>query len=62
VLEAVVGPWGAVFVGIALIVAVLGAYLSWTLMAAEVLLVAARDGDLPPSSRGRTRTTCRSAR
>ena len=47
VLEAVVGPWGAGFVGVALIVAVLGAYLSWTLMAAEVLLVAARDGDLP---------------
>lgn len=47
VLEAVVGPWGAGFVGVSLIVAVLGAYLSWTLMAAEVLLVAARDGDLP---------------
>lgn len=47
VLAAVVGPWGAVFVGVSLIVAVLGAYLSWTLMAAEVLLVAARDGDLP---------------
>lgn len=48
VLAEVVGPWGAAFVGISLIVAVLGAYLSWTLMAAEVLLVAARDGDLPP--------------
>lgn len=48
VLAAVVGPWGAAFVGVSLIVAVLGAYLSWTLMAAEVLLVAARDGDLPP--------------
>lgn len=47
VLAEVVGPWGAVFVGVSLIVAVLGAYLSWTLMAAEVLLVAARDGDLP---------------
>ncbi len=47
VLAEVVGPWGAGFVGVSLIVAVLGAYLSWTLMAAEVLLVAARDGDLP---------------
>jgi len=47
VLEAVVGGWGAVFVSVALVVAVLGAYLSWTLMAAEVLLVAARAGDLP---------------
>lgn len=47
VLTAVVGPWGAVFVAVALIVAILGAYLAWTLMAAEVLLMAARSGDLP---------------
>ncbi len=47
VLESVVGGWGAVFVGAGLIVAVLGAYLSWTLMAAEVLLQASRSGDLP---------------
>ncbi len=60
VLAEVVGPWGAGFVGVALIVAVLGAYLSWTLMAAEVLLVAARDGDLPRCSPARTPVTCRS--
>lgn len=47
VLQAVVGDWGAVFIAVGLIVAVLGAYLSWTLMAAEVLLVAGRAGDLP---------------
>lgn len=47
VLEQAVGGWGAVFVGVALVVAVLGAYLAWTLMAAEVLLSAARAGDLP---------------
>lgn len=47
VLEAVVGPWGAVLVSAGLIVAVLGAYLAWTLMAAEVMFVAARDGDMP---------------
>ncbi len=47
ILEVAVGGWGAVFVGVALIVAVLGAYLAWTLMAAEVLLVAARAGVLP---------------
>ena len=47
VLEAAVGGWGALFVGIALVIAVLGAYLTWTLMAAEVLLSAARSGDLP---------------
>jgi len=47
VLEAAVGGWGAVFVSIGLIVSVLGAYLAWTLMAAEVLFVAAKDKDMP---------------
>jgi arginine:ornithine antiporter/lysine permease len=47
VLEAGVGHWGSVFVSIGLIVSVLGAYLAWTLMAAEVLFVAARDDDMP---------------
>jgi arginine:ornithine antiporter/lysine permease len=47
VLEAAVGGWGAVFVSIGLIVSVLGAYLAWTLMAAEVLFVAAKDDDMP---------------
>ncbi|MEV6163486.1 basic amino acid/polyamine antiporter [Streptomyces sp. NPDC052052] len=47
VLEHAVGPWGKVFVSVGLIVSVLGAYLAWTLMAAEVLLVAARDRDMP---------------
>ncbi|GAA1522305.1 arginine:ornithine antiporter/lysine permease [Agromyces terreus] len=47
VLQAAVGSWGAVFVSIGLIIAVLGAYLAWTLMAAEVVFTAARDGDFP---------------
>jgi arginine:ornithine antiporter/lysine permease len=47
VLESVVGPWGAVFIGIGLIISVLGAYLAWTLMAAEVLFNAAAAGDMP---------------
>ncbi|WP_127792625.1 basic amino acid/polyamine antiporter [Agromyces sp. LHK192] len=47
VLEAAVGPWGAVLVSAGLIVSVLGAYLAWTLMAAEVVFVAAKDGDMP---------------
>jgi arginine:ornithine antiporter/lysine permease len=47
VLESVVGPWGAAFIGLGLIVSVLGAYLAWTLMAAEVLFVAAKDDDMP---------------
>ncbi|WAP51782.1 basic amino acid/polyamine antiporter [Arthrobacter sp. ATA002] len=47
VLEAAVGPWGAVFVSAGLIISVLGAYLAWSLMAAEVLYVAASEGDMP---------------
>lgn len=47
VLEAAVGPWGSIFISISLIVAVLGAYLAWTLMAAEVLFVSAKNGDMP---------------
>jgi arginine:ornithine antiporter / lysine permease len=47
VLEAAVGQWGEVFVSIGLIISVLGAYLAWTLMAAEVLFVAAADHDMP---------------
>ncbi|MGX1950589.1 basic amino acid/polyamine antiporter [Streptomyces anulatus] len=47
VLESAVGTWGKVFVSVGLIVSVLGAYLAWTLMAAEVLFVAAKDKDMP---------------
>ncbi|MEV0094951.1 basic amino acid/polyamine antiporter [Streptomyces sp. NPDC050738] len=47
VLESAVGTWGKVFVSVGLIVSVLGAYLAWTLMAAEVLFVAAKDDDMP---------------
>lgn len=47
VLEEAVGTWGQVFVSVGLIVSVLGAYLAWTLMAAEVLFVAAGDDDMP---------------
>ncbi|MFF8964525.1 basic amino acid/polyamine antiporter [Streptomyces globisporus] len=47
VLESAVGTWGKVFISVGLIVSVLGAYLAWTLMAAEVLFVAAEDKDMP---------------
>ena len=47
VLEHAVGSWGRWFVSIGLIVSVLGAYLAWSLMAAEVLSVAAADRDMP---------------
>lgn len=47
VLEHIVGSWGAVLINIALVVSVLGAFLSWTLLAAEVPHVAAKDGTMP---------------
>lgn len=47
VLESVVGHWGAVFISVGLLVSVLGAYLAWSLICAEVLSAAARDADLP---------------
>ncbi|NUS94283.1 MAG: amino acid permease [Nocardia sp.] len=47
VLEVAVGSWGTAFVGAGLIISVLGAYLAWALMAAEVLFVAAKDADMP---------------
>jgi arginine:ornithine antiporter / lysine permease len=47
VLEAVVGHWGAVFISLGLIVSVLGAYLAWSLICAEVLFAAARTKDMP---------------
>lgn len=47
VLDAAVGSWGTAFVSAGLIISVLGAYLAWALMAAEVLFVAAGDADMP---------------
>ncbi|MDE5465079.1 basic amino acid/polyamine antiporter [Bradyrhizobium sp. CSS354] len=47
VLEAVVGHWGAIFVSIGLLVSVLGAYLAWSLICAEVLSAAGRTKDMP---------------
>ncbi|WQO29919.1 basic amino acid/polyamine antiporter [Microvirga lotononidis] len=46
-LEAVVGHWGAIFVSLGLIVSVLGAYLAWSLICAEVLFTAAKTDDMP---------------
>jgi len=46
-LAAVVGPWGRWFISIGVIVSVLGAYLSWSLIVAEVPLAAAKSKDMP---------------
>lgn len=47
VLEAIVGQWGAIFISTGLIVSVLGAYLSWSLLGAEVLYSAAKKQSMP---------------
>jgi arginine:ornithine antiporter/lysine permease len=47
VLESVVGHWGAIFVSVGLLISVLGAYLAWSLICAEVLFTAARTKDMP---------------
>jgi arginine:ornithine antiporter/lysine permease len=47
VMEALVGPWGRVFISVGLLISIAGNYLSWSLLAAEVLHSAARNETLP---------------
>jgi len=47
VLESVVGPWGSTFISFGVVISVLGAYLAWTLMAAEVMFIPATNDDMP---------------
>jgi len=47
VLETIVGPWGAILINLALVISVVGAFLSWTLLAAEIPHVAGKDGTMP---------------
>jgi arginine:ornithine antiporter/lysine permease len=46
-LEAVVGPWGSIFISVGLLVSVLGAYLAWALICAEVMFAAGKSKDMP---------------
>jgi len=46
-LEVVVGRWGNVFISVGLLISVLGAYLAWTLFAAEVPFMAAKSNLMP---------------
>lgn len=47
VLESVVGSWGAMIINIGLVISLLGAFLGWTLLSAEIPFIAAQDGVLP---------------
>jgi arginine:ornithine antiporter / lysine permease len=47
IMAAIVGPWGAVFISVGLLISILGNYLSWSLLAAEVIYSAARNQTMP---------------
>jgi arginine:ornithine antiporter/lysine permease len=47
VMQAMVGPWGSVFISIGLLISILGNYLSWSLLAAEILHSAAVNRTMP---------------
>ncbi|MBU6950142.1 arginine-ornithine antiporter [Hahella sp. HN01] len=47
VLEVVVGAWGSKLINVGLIISLCGALLSWTMLSAEILCVAAKDGAMP---------------
>jgi len=47
VMEALVGRWGTVFISVGLLISVLGNYLSWSLLAAEVMHSAASNDTMP---------------
>jgi len=47
VMESMVGRWGSVFISVALLISILGNYLSWSLLAAEVLHSAAVNRTMP---------------
>ena len=55
VLELAVGLWGSFMISAAVLIAVLGAYLAWTLMGAEVLYAAAQSQDMPRFFAGQNR-------
>ena len=47
VLESLVGKWGAAMISVGLVVSVGGAFLSWTMLCAEIPFAAAKDGAFP---------------
>ena len=58
VFEAVGGPWGGAFISVGLLISVLGAYLAWSLLAAEILFMAAKSGVVLKALGERIGTRC----
>jgi arginine:ornithine antiporter/lysine permease len=46
-LDSAVGPWGAIFINLSLLVAVLSCWLAWTILVAELPMMGAKDGVFP---------------
>ena len=47
VMRHIVGPWGTTFISIGLMISLVGAFLAWVLLCAEILAIPARDRVLP---------------
>lgn len=47
VMASIVGPWGLLFISAGVLISILGNYLSWSLLAAEVLYSAAKNEVMP---------------
>lgn len=47
VLESIVGHWGSIFIRVGVVLSVIGAYLAWMLMSAEILYIPAKNDDMP---------------
>ncbi|PQD95230.1 arginine-ornithine antiporter [Pradoshia eiseniae] len=47
IFEEIVGPWGATFINLGLIISVLGAWLGWTLLASEIPYLAGKEKLFP---------------
>ena len=43
----IVGTWGGIFISVGLVISILGNYLSWSLLAAEVMYAAAKKNTMP---------------
>lgn len=47
ILKEVVGSWGAIMINLGLIISIIGAWLSWTMLPAETTMLMAKEGMLP---------------